>query len=336
MSANASRIAFYLMEDFSTISFASAIEPLRMANRISGETLYQAHTVAASAAPVTASNGIRIMPDFDALSMPHMDVLLVCGPTPVPLAQDRGQAAWLRRIARQGTVLGGICTGSEILARAGLLNGYRCTIHWENMDSLRESFPGIIVSHNLFELDRDRYTCSGGTAPLDMMYHLIARQHGQKLAAAISEQFICERIRDARDRQRIPLRLQLGGGQPRLADAVALMESNIEEPMSLDEVAGHVGVSKRQLERLFRDYLDTTPARYYMDLRLRRARLLLRQTRMSITDVALSCGFVSVPHFTTRYSTLYQRSPREERATRRTRATDTGPVVSGQDPVVEG
>ena len=320
MSHQPFRIGFYLMPDFSTISFATAIEPLRMANRISGLPLYDARTITLDGEAVAASNGVRVLPDWSRDTMQRTDILFVCGPTPVPLEEDRTLNAWLRRVNRQGTVIGGICTGSEMLARAGLLNGYRCTIHWENMDSLRESFPGIVVSSNLFELDRDRYTCSGGTAPLDMMLHLIGQQQGSKLAAAISEQFICERIRDGRDRQRVPLRLQLGGGQPRLADAVALMESNIEEPISLDEVAGHVGISKRQLERLFKDYLDTTPARYYMELRLQRARLLLRQTRMSITEVALSCGFVSVPHFTTRYSGLFGGSPREERTGRGIRA----------------
>ncbi|HXH02736.1 MAG TPA: GlxA family transcriptional regulator [Candidatus Competibacteraceae bacterium] len=319
MSNTLHRIGFLLEPNFSTIAFASAIEPLRMANYLSGKRLYDAFTISLDGGPVPASNGVRIMPDYGMDTVPPMDILFVCGPTPVPLTENKTLANWLRKLARQGTILGGVCTGAELLARAGLLNGYRCTIHWENMESLRESFPGIIVSSNLFELDRDRYTCTGGIGPLDMMLQLIARQQGPRLAAAISEQFMLERIRDARDRQRVPLRLQLGGGQPRLADAVALMESNIEEPISLEEVARHVGISKRQLERLFKDHLDCTPARYYMELRLQRARLLLRQTRMSITDVALSCGFVSVPHFTTRYHRLFGVSPRSERRAGRER-----------------
>ncbi len=307
------RVGFFLEPNFSTISFASAIEPLRMANYLSGQALYEPLLLSQDGELVRASNGMRVQPDHSIEDAPDLHMLLVCGPTPLPSGENRVLKQWLRRLVRRGTQIGGICTGAERLARAGLLDGYRCTIHWENMDSLRECFPHIIVSSNLFEIDRDRYTATGGIGPLDMMLHLVTRQQGAKLAAAISEQFMVERIRDARDRQRVPLRLQIGGGQPRLADAVALMESNVEEPVALHEIAQHVGISKRQLERLFREHLHCTPARYYMELRLNRARLLLRQTALSITEVALSCGFVSVPHFTTRYHRLFGLSPRHER-----------------------
>ena len=158
------------------------------------------------------------------------------------------------------------------MARAELLNGYRATIHWENLASLREQFPDTTVSSELFEIDRDRYTCSGGTAPLDMMLSVIAKRQGAGLAAAISEVFVCERIRDGNDRQRIPLRVLLGTSQPKLIEAVSLMEANIEEPMSLDELARHVVLSRRQLERLFQKYLQCVPTRYYLELRLERAR----------------------------------------------------------------
>ena len=206
------------------------------------------------------------------------------------------------------SALGALCTGSYLLARAELLNGYRCTIHWENLASLREEYPRLIISSELFEVDRDRYTCSGGTAPLDMMLHLIARQQDQPLAAAISEEFLCERIRGRHDRQRIPLRLRLGTSQPKLIEAVALMEANLEEPMSPDELALHVGLSRRQLERLFQKYLSCVPTRYYLELRLARARQLLLQTTMSIVDVAFACGFVSAPHFSKCYRDFFWHS----------------------------
>ena len=191
------------------------------------------------------------------------------------------------------------------------------TIHWENMATMREDFPRIIVSAELFEIDRDRLTCSGGTAPLDMMLTLIRRQHGPDLAAAISDEFICERIRGRNDRQRVPLRHHLGTSQPKLVEAVLLMESNIEEPIGLDELASHVGLSRRQLERLFQKYLHCVPTRYYMRLRLMHARQLLLQTSMPIVDIAFASGFVSTPHFSKCYREYFGIPPRDERKAHR-------------------
>ncbi len=312
-AAAAFRFGFLLVPDFSTISFAAAIEPLRMANRISGRPLYEFFTLSDDGSPVSASNGVRFLPDYALAQMPAVDAVFVCGPTPVRRRGDENLLGWLRRLAHDGVALGGLCTGTQMLARAGVIDGYRCTIHWENMQSLREEFPQILLTNALFEIDRDRYSASGGTAPLDMMLHLIARQQGPEVAAAISEQFICERIRDHADRQRIPLKLRLGTGQPKLMETVALMEANIEEPIALDELAQHVGLSRRQLERLFQKYLHCVPTRYYMELRLTRARHLLLQTDLSITEVALACGFVSAPHFSNRYKRHFGIPPRAER-----------------------
>ncbi len=195
------------------------------------------------------------------------------------------------------------------------------------MASMREEFPRAIVSPDLFEIDRDRFTCSGGTAPLDMMLTLIRQHHGNDLAAAISEEFICERIRGPNDRQRIPLRHHLGTSQPKLVEAVALMESNLEEPISLDELAQHVGLSRRQLERLFQKYLQCVPTRYYLELRLRRARQLLLQTSKSIVDIAFTCGFVSAPHFSKCYRDFFGSPPRDERRLRRPGEAVGGPAT---------
>jgi len=201
------------------------------------------------------------------------------------------------------------------------MEGYRGTVHWENMASMREEFPATILSDELFEIDRDRFTCAGGSAPLDMMLHLISETKGGKLSANIAEQFMCDRIRGHHDRQRMPLQQYLGTNQPMLTEVVTLMESNIEEPMSLDELSHYVGVSRRQLERLFQKYLSCVPTRYYMDLRLNRARLLLLQTDKSIVDIALACGFVSAPHFTKCYREVFGIPPRDERRQQQIRQT---------------
>jgi transcriptional regulator GlxA family with amidase domain len=307
------RYGFLLMPNYSMIAFASAIEPLRMANMTVDQDLYEWVTMTLDGAPVCASNGLRIDPDCAAADATGLDGVFVCAGIKVERTYSKDLSVWLHKMAQRKIVIGALCTGSYLLARAGLLDGYHCTIHWENIASLREMFPNLIISAELFEIDRDRYTCSGGSSSLDMMLHLIRKQHGEELVIAISEQFMCDRIRGMHDRQRIPLRVYLGTSQPKLEEAVTIMEANIEEPISLDELAQHVKVSRRQLERLFQKYLHCVPTRYYLELRLKRARQLLLQSDLSIIDVGLACGFVSAPHFTNRYKALFGVSPRSER-----------------------
>ncbi len=323
------RLGFLLTPEYSMIAFASAIEPLRMANRLSGKRLYQWTTYTVDGNPVMASNGLEIRPDAAITEVTGLDTLFVCSGLDVERASDRATLSWLKKLGQQRMNFGALCTGAHVLARAGLLDGYRCTLHWENIASMREAFPRVVVSYELFEIDRDRFTSAGGTAPLDMMLNLITQQIGADTATAISEAFACERIRGRHDRQRIPLQLRLGTSQPKLIETVSIMESNIEEPISLDELARHVGVSRRQLERLFQKHLNCVPTRYYLELRLARARQLLLQTSISIVDVAFACGFVSAPHFSKCYRDYFGIPPREERRLRGARTGDQA------DPSVE-
>jgi transcriptional regulator GlxA family with amidase domain len=310
------RLGFLLTPEYSMIAFASAIEPLRMANRLSGKRLCQWTTYTVDGDPVMASNGLEIRPDAAITEASGLDTLFVCSGLDVERASDRATLSWLKKLGQQRINFGALCTGAHVLARAGLLDGYRCTLHWENIASMREAFPRVVVSYELFEIDRDRFTSAGGTAPLDMMLNLITQQIGADTATAVSEAFACERIRGRHDRQRIPLQLRLGTSQPKLIETVSIMESNIEEPISLDELARHVGVSRRQLERLFQKHLSCVPTRYYLELRLARARQLLLQTSISIVDVAFACGFVSAPHFSKCYRDYFGIPPREERRLR--------------------
>jgi len=199
------------------------------------------------------------------------------------------------------------------LARAGLLEGYRATLHWMEIPRFSHEFEGIVVSHNLYEIDRDRFTSSGGAANLDLMLALVARQQGREVAAALSEQLCLQRMRAADERQRIPLSARLGGRQPKLTEAIELMEANIDEPLSTDEIARCVDLSRRQLERLFKQFLNALPSRYYLDLRLNRARHLLQQTGDSIVRIGQACGFSSAPHFSTVYRAHFGVTPREQR-----------------------
>jgi transcriptional regulator GlxA family with amidase domain len=311
-------ILFLLIPDFSMIAFTSAIEPLRIANGLSVKRLYEWRLVSRDGGPVPASNGIAIQVDASLAehepgSTGVMPAIVLCGGLGSERYQDREVFAWLRRWDRHGAQLGALCTGAHVLARAGLLDGYRCTIHWENLPGFMEAFPEIQVTSDLYEIDRSRFTCSGGTAALDLMLHRIALAHGDELATKVSEQCIVDRIRGPNDRQRMPLRVRLGVHHPKLIRAVELMEANIEEPLSQEMLARYIGLSRRQLERLFRRHLGRTPAQYYLEARLERARHLLYQTDMPIMSVACATGFVSASHFTTCYRQMFGKTPRAER-----------------------
>src|SRR5690606_16034306 len=268
------RIVLLLIPNYSMIAFSCAIEPLRMANWLTGRTLYEPVIATAGGMPVLASNSLAVSPCTDIDQVRTADIVFVCGGIDPDVSLVPRIKPALKELSRRKAALGGICTGSYLLAKAGFLNGYRCTIHWESINAMYDEFPQLVVSSDLFELDRDRFTCSGGSAPLDMMLTLIGRDHGGELATSIAEMFVCERIRGVHDRQRIPLKQRFGSSQPKLTEAVELMEANIEEPMSLDELSSHVGISRRQLERLFQKHLNCVPTRYYLELRLRRAREL--------------------------------------------------------------
>jgi transcriptional regulator GlxA family with amidase domain len=284
-----------------------------MANQLSGRELYEWFALSDQDAPIRASDGQRVMPDAVISDQLDLDVIIVCG----GIAQQRSirpaHLGFLQLQARKGRHLGAVCTGSWALAQAGLLDGHRASIHWECLSSLQEAFPRVVVTNRLFTIEGDRLTASGGTAPLDMMLHMIGDQHGADLRAAISEMFMCDRVRGEQEQQRVPLRHVLGTSQPKLLEIVALMEANIEEPLELEELAGYVDISRRQLERLFLRYLHTSPSRYYLTIRINRARQLLRQTSMMIIEIATACGFVSTPHFSKCYRGFYGVSPSSER-----------------------
>ena len=286
------------------------------------------HTITLSATGTLSiePSGVTGTPSLAHTGLPSR--LAVCGGIGIQGTVTGELVKWLRSQARYSKRLGGICTGSWVLARAGLLDGYECSVHWEWLAAMQEAFPRVQLSTSLFTLDRDRLTSSGGTAPLDMMLHLIGRDHGHELSAAISDMFVYERIRNEQDHQRVPLKHMLGTQQPKLQDIVALMEANLEEPINLDELAAYVALSRRQLERMFQKYLHCSPSRYYLRLRLIRARQLLKQTPISIVELAVLCGFVSTPHFSKCYREYFGVPPSDERsATDSERSIVVKPII---------
>ncbi|WP_429282506.1 GlxA family transcriptional regulator [Paraburkholderia sp. GAS41] len=304
---------FLTLPSFSMIAFTSAIEVLRMANYVGRAQHYRWSVLTPDGVPARASNGMTVKPtrSLDEAGLP--DVLIVCGGTQIRSAVDADVKALLGDVAARGVPLGGICTGAYALMAAGLLDDYRCTVHWEDLSVLHKEFPRVHFADELFVIDRDRLTCTGGTAPLDLMLNLVENRLGQQLAAQVSEQFILERIRGAGDPQPIPVDARVGFSRAELIEVVRLMEANIEEPLSLEELARLVQLSQRHLQRMFKVYLSVSPTHYYLTLRLRRARDLLRTTDASIARVTTVCGFHSACHFSKAYRAQFGHAPSVER-----------------------
>ncbi|WP_252178562.1 helix-turn-helix domain-containing protein [Endozoicomonas sp. 4G] len=291
------KVGFLLYPDFSLLGLSSALEVLRAVNQVTGQMVYESVVIAESS--VTSNLGLVIEPSQSALE--SMDgVILVASETDIDIP-----SASLSEIA----VLGGIGKGANRLASAGFLDGYRARLEGA-ADALQILYPRVALSQTAFELDRNRMTCGAGTAAMDMMLALIAREQGIDLAARVSELLVRDRLGEPLTASvATPVRKQ----QPQIEEAIQLMAANIEEPLGADELASLVGISRRQLERLFRKHLDTVPSRHYLKLRLEQARKLLRESDRPVVDVAMACGFSNASHFSTAYKNHFDLTPREER-----------------------
>ncbi len=310
---DAHRIGFYLMPGFSMIAFVAAVEPLRLANLVSGKTIYSWYTMSHGRGMVFATNSVSINVAQTIDEVPSVETIFVCGGRDIRQENKRKLFSFLREKAAHGIGLGALCTGANVLAEAGLLNGYRCTIHWEDLPGFVERFPELDVTSEIYEIDRKRYTCAGGTASADLMLNFISNQTGPEIASLVADELILHRIREKNEGQRMDLRTRLGVSHPKLLALVGLMEDNIESPLSAPELADNVGLSIRQIERLFQRYLYTTPTRYYIQTRLKRSRYLLRQTSLPIFDVAIATGFISASHFSKCYKEEFNHTPSRER-----------------------
>ncbi|WP_071795507.1 GlxA family transcriptional regulator [Natronohydrobacter thiooxidans] len=316
------QIVFLLLDRFTLMAFASAIEPLRLANRVAGRPLYAWKLVSENGRSVTCSNGTEVTVSGGLDDIPSEAMIVICGGVDVQRATTAPILAWLRKRARHGNVIAGVCTGAWTLAKAGLLDRHRATIHWENHDALIEDFPEIDLTKSVFVIHGKRLTSAGGTAPLDMMLTLITNSEGADLAHAVADQLIYSSIRTNRDTQRLSIPARIGVRHPKLARVIEFMENHIEDPISPSDLAQEVDMSTRQLERLFRRYLNRSPKRYYMELRLERARNLLMQTDMSVISVALATGFTSPSHFSKCYRAYYDTTPYRERGAHATPEDD--------------
>jgi transcriptional regulator GlxA family with amidase domain len=308
------RIAFFLVPQFSMMAFSAAIEPLRSANRMSGRRLFEWQIVSVDGKEVMASNGIGIAAHRALQQLNEIDMLVVCaGLEPDQFGRSHRIHRQLRRIARHCAMVGAISTGTFILADAGLLNDRRCTVHWEYADLFRSRHPALAVSRDLYVVDRGVFTCSGGTAALDLMLHFVGEISAPGIAAAVAEQFIHPQIRKQEDHQRLETHARYAIDSPKLAQIIRLMEEALEDPPGIRRLADRVGISVRQVERLFREQLGTSPKAFYLDLRLARARTLLRQTVAPVIGIALDCGFGSTSHLSHAYKRAFGIAPTDER-----------------------
>lgn len=307
------RIGFFLPDTFAMLPFIAALEPLRAANRYSGENLYSWHIYGETADSALCNNGMEMRVEGALQDASGLKRILLAGPHDPYRNQMKETIPHLKRLAQQGTLLGAFDTGSFLLARANLIRNNRCTVHWENIPGFREEFPNLDVSMELFEIDGNLFTCAGGASALDMMLTIIQQDHGNELARKVAELFIHNSIRGGNEPQRMDVLHRHGIYHKGMVDAIELMEANIEQPLTTQELAECVGISKRQLERLFRAHLETTPTHYYQSLRLKESKRLLEQTTLSIVEVAVACGFLSAGHFSKRFRLQYDATPREAR-----------------------
>jgi len=307
------KIGFLLLPGFPLMSYASAVEPLRAANVLAGRELYAWSNLTIDGEPVEASAGVRIPPDLALEAAGGLDVVFVCAGGNPATFDHKPTFARLRALASSGVAVGGMSGGAYILARAGLLERRRCTVHWEHIPALVEEFPELRLERTLYVFDHDRLTCAGGLAAFDMMAALIASRHGDKLAMAVSEWYLRTHSRSGEESQRVSLRERYRVANVRVLRVLALMEERIETPLSREALAAAAGVTLRQLERLFASHLNESLSQHYLGIRLKQARKLIRQTSLSVLEVAVACGFVASGHFSRVYRERFGHPPSHER-----------------------
>lgn len=310
----ARRVGILPIGGFALMSYASTVEPFRAANLLSGKPLYDIVTISHDSTPIASSGAATVRPDVvvgDRIALDYLFVVAGGDPTQF---DDPRVVAWLGRMARQGVTLGGVSGGPVILARAGLMAGRRMTVHWEHAEALAEISPHLLIERTLYVMDRDRVTCAGGTAALDLMHDLIAQHHGTPFARLVSDWFLHTEIRPPIGPQRAGLVARVGSTNPAILDAVRLMEVNVAEPKPLPDLADAAGVSARQLNRLFQAKLGRSTMTYYRDLRLDKARNLLTNSPLPVTEIALATGFANSSHFSRLFAAQYGRSPSSYRA----------------------
>ncbi len=306
-------ITFILVEEFSHLAFSCAVEPLRIANLVSDEKLYEWTLLSEDGERAVCSNELVTLVHGGLDDLTKTDQLFVLSGIHMRNHVTRPLLSTLRRERARGTPIGALCSGAWLLAEAGFLDGMQAAIHWEYHDAFMEAFPEVNLVRSVFVADEKHITASGGTATADLMLHLIERDHGEELAIEVADQMVYNAVRNATAKQRVSLQSRNGMRNAHLAKAIQIMQGSIETPVSPSDIAETLGISTRQLERLFGKYLNTSPKKYLMEMRLERAQKLLLQTEASITEVAIACGFENPGHFSRVYRSSFGVTPHSQR-----------------------
>ncbi len=330
MSDLPEHMRFFLVEEFTHLAFSCAVEPLRLANLLSGRELYSWSLASRDGHGATASNGTVTLVDHAMDPVPRNAWLFFLSGINVETHLDRALIGYVRRERARGARIGGLCSGALVLAHAGLLDGDLAAVHWEYHDAFEEQFPQIALRRSVFVADGRHPTASGGTATADLMLHLIAGAHGADLATGIADQMVYNAVRDGTAAQRISVQARHGVRNAHIAAAVRLMRTTLDEPLTPAEIADRIGISTRQLERLFRNHLKVSPKRYATTLRLERGRNLLLQTELSVTEIALACGYGTATHFSRAYRAHYGHAPTAARGLRPPPGAAARPPAAGR------
>ena len=308
------RVAVLVLPGFSFMDVSALIEPLKLVNALDGGRVYDHFIVTPSAEPVPTSFGLDVKGRFSAADLPKAERVFVCSAGNGHSFDSKACWNWLRYLDRLGADLGAVRDGSLFLARAGLLDGYACTIHWQKQAAFADRFAKIEFKPELMVIDRTRLTCMGGSTALEITLELIERDHSPQMAIEVSRQLIVNRSRGTTDREAENLCLRTGLSDSSVLEAVSLMERHIENPISIQEIANSMDISRDVLERRFRTVTRLSPKQYYMRMRLERAVDYLRHSTISITDIAASCGFSDSAHFAKVFSKTFGRSPSRDRS----------------------
>lgn len=308
------RLGFLLVDDFALMSYASVVEPFRAANRLSGRHLYEWRHFSIDGRSARASNQVEINVLGPVLGSLDLDIMFVCAGGNPAIFEHKPTFAALRRLAANGVVLAGVSGGAFLLAKAGILAGYRCTIHWEHEPAFIETFPSLAYERGLFVIDRSRITCAGGTAGLDLAIEMIADRHGVELAQLVSDWYIKTQKRTAEGAQRSAISQRYRVSHHGLVAALEAMEANKEEPLEREKLASIANISVRQLERLFKQQMRTSIHDHYMRVRLDEAMRLLRETDLPRATVAIACGFASTAHFSRSFRQRFSMTPTQARS----------------------
>ena len=309
MNETPETFGFLLLPGFPMAALASAVDVLALSNYEAGKELYRSFMLSIREREVESMNGITSLVDYRIEDAPDFDFIVVCCGIGGARVRTNNGENWLRSRYLKGATIGAVSTGSWVLARAGLLTGKRCTVHWEDLDAFQDSYPDLLVTTEIYESDGRIFTCSGGSAATDLFLSFVEKDHGKSLTSAVADQLVLETVRSNDAHQRMHSKEMLKSSSFKLADAVGLMETHLDEPISIGGLASQLKMSERQLERLCKENLGQTPQLYYRELRLRHARSLLLTTQLSVSQVAFAAGFCTSSYFAKCFQRLYGLPP---------------------------